>query len=269
MKHDFFYYSKLPQSHSSAMSISFKTLIISFSLFAHTFILLAQNTIHKGGIIRTDASKKRITLAFTCADMADGAESILLTLKQNHIKAAFFVTGSFMEKYPQYVALMKKGGHYIGSHSYSHPLYCAWDNPDSTIISHEDFTCDMKKSLSLLKDMGIKKATYFMPPYEHYNQTISLWAEDMGLRIVNFTPGSTSNADYTTPDMKNYRSSDEIYHNILQLEEKEGLHGHIMLFHIGTSRQRTDKFYASHLMNLITELKRRGYTFCTLEKALK
>lgn len=254
---------------TNSMITRHKRFISILLILITSTVLYAENTIYKGGVVRTDTSKKRITLAFTCADMADGAEIILHTLKNEKVKAAFFVTGSFISKYPQYVTMMKKGGHYVGSHSYSHPLYSNWDNPDSTIVSKEEFTQDIKKSISALHDLGVKKTTYFMPPYEHYNQTISQWTEEMGMLLVNYTAGSTSNADYTTPEMKNYRSSDEIYNNILSLEEKEGLNGHIMLFHLGTSELRKDKFYASHLKELIRELKHRGYTFCSLKKALK
>ncbi len=230
-----------------------------------------KNTYAKGGIIRTDQSKKQLTLVFTCADMADGAESILNTLRQHKIRAAFFLTGNFIKKYPSHVKRMVKEKHYIGSHSFSHPLYSSWEKPDSTTISKEDFKEDIKLSYDALSKYGIntKKAPYFMPPYEHYNDTISKWAAEMGLQIVNFTPGSTSNADYTTPAMRNYRSSEEIFQNILSLEEKEGLNGHIMLFHIGTVNARIDKFYNGYLEKLILELKARGYKFTPLKKAIK
>ncbi len=34
-----------------------------------------------------------------------------------------------------------------------------------------------------------------------YNAQISAWTAERGLTLVNFTPGTRSNADYTTPDM--------------------------------------------------------------------
>ena len=82
----------------------------------------------------------------------------------------------------------------------------------------------------------------------------------MGVQIVNFTPGTTSNADYTTPEMKNYLSSEKIYDNILAYEVKNGLNGFLLLIHIGTDAKRTDKLY-NRLEDLIKELKRRGYEF--------
>lgn len=227
--------------------------------------------LYKGGIVRADTTRRQLTLVFTAADRNDGVEPILQVLKEHHVKAAFFLTGNFIKRFPQDVAHMKRDGHYVGSHSYAHPLYCTWDNPDSTIITREEFEQDILRSYQALAPYGIsiKNAPYFMPPYEHYNATIAQWAHDMGLTLVNFTSGSASNADYTTPTMKNYRTSDSIYHSILDLEESKGLKGHLMLFHASTSPERTDKFYAHHLALLIAEFQRRGYRLVSLDKALR
>lgn len=238
-------------------------ILLAFSMASQAKQKTENAIYHKGGIVRLNPNERSIMLVFTCADMADGAPTVLKVLEEEKMHASFFMTGSFMNKYPEFVRIMKKQHHYIGSHSYGHLLYSTWDKPDSTIITKEEFNDDMRKSFDALQNYGIKKknARYFMPPYEHYNDTISAWAAEIGLQVINFTAGSTSNADYTTPDMKNYRSSETIYNNILQLEEREGLNGHIMLFHIGTVDAREDKFYAYHLKKLITELKHRGYKF--------
>jgi peptidoglycan/xylan/chitin deacetylase (PgdA/CDA1 family) len=106
-------------------------------------------------------------------------------------------------------------------------------------------------------------APLFIPPYEWYNEEIAGWAQGMGLKIVNFTPGTGSNADYTTPDMKNYRSSKDIFNQIIKVEEADGLNGHLLLVHLGTHPDRTDKFY-NRLDKLIKTLKKRGYTFVPL-----
>ncbi|HBC29081.1 MAG TPA: hypothetical protein DC006_05390 [Prevotellaceae bacterium] len=226
---------------------------------------------YKGGIVRADTTRRQLTLVFTAADRNDGVESILHTLKAHHVKGAFFLTGSFLQCFAQDVTRIRKAGHYVGSHSYSHLLYSTWDRPDSTIVSREEFEADIRLSYEALAPYGItiRNTPYFMPPYEHYNATISEWARDMGLTLVNFTSGTASNADYTTPSMKNYRSSDSILHTILAHEESEGLNGHLMLFHAGTSPERTDKFYTRHLDMLIRELHHRGYRFVSLPKALR
>lgn len=105
-----------------------------------------------------------------------------------------------------------------------------------------------------------------IPPYEHYNATISSWARQLGLQVINYTPGTLTNGDYTTPEMKRYFSSKEILGRIWEYERTDpnGLNGHIMLIHFGTDPARTDKFY-DKLPGLIRELRRKGYSFTPLK----
>jgi peptidoglycan/xylan/chitin deacetylase (PgdA/CDA1 family) len=122
-----------------------------------------------------------------------------------------------------------------------------------------------------MEKYGIKKtdALFFLPAYEWHNDSIANWTKELGLQLVNFTPGTRSNADYTTPDMKNYRGSDEIYASIMACEQKSpGLNGFLLLVHIGTDPARTDKFY-NRLPQLIKALKAKGYQFETVNQLLK
>ena len=233
-----------------------------------TALLLAlqaasQDVCRFGGLERLDPSRREVMLVFTAADKHDGTQAILRTLRKHHVRAAFFLTGHFYERFPEDVSLLLRGGHYVGSHGYAHLLYSSWENRDSMLVTRQEFRQDMRRSYELMAAAGIDTtmARWFMPAYEHYNDTVSRWAREMGLSLINYTPGSTSNADYTIPSMKNYRSSEEIYGNILALEEREGLNGHILLFHLGTHDDRTDKFYRGWLDRLIRQLKRRGYRF--------
>lgn len=86
-----------------------------------------KNIYVNGGIIRTDPSKKQITLVFTAADKADGADAIISTLKKYGIKGGFFFTGEFYELYPEVVKRLRTEGHLVGSHSYGHLLYMPWE----------------------------------------------------------------------------------------------------------------------------------------------
>ena len=116
-----------------------------------------------------------------------------------------------------------------------------------------------------MAQFGITKqnAPLFLPPFEWYNTTISDWTNQLDLTLINFTSGTSSNADYTTPDLGDqYQSSQKIYNKILTFEQNSanGLNGFLLLLHIGTHPDRTDKFYLK-LDNLIIELKKRGYQF--------
>ena len=230
----------------------------------------SRNVSHDGCITRTDPAKKQLTLVFTAHDKADGAADILRTLKKYRIKGAFFFTGRSFELYPDVVKQLKADGHYVSSHSYGHLLYASWEDRDSLLVNRQEFEDDLRRSFEVMRPFGItpQEAPFFIPPYEHYNRQVSAWAQAMGLQLINFTPGTLTNADYTTPDMKNYRSSQEILNKVMEVEKKEGLNGHLMLVHFGTDDRRTDKFYKRPLEQLIRQLQRKGYRFVPLTEAL-
>lgn len=233
---------------------------------AHLTTQTDNNIYQDGGIIRTDPSVKHIDFVFTAADKADGAERIISTLRKYNIKGGFFFTGEFFEMYPDVVRRLVAEGHYVGSHSYGHLLYAPWGNRDSLLVTRQEFNEDIFKSYKVLREFGITNAPYFIPPYEHYNATISSWARQLGLQVINYTPGTLTNGDYTTPEMKRYFSSKEILGRIWEYERTDpnGLNGHIMLIHFGTDPARTDKFY-DKLPGLIRELRRKGYSFTPLK----
>ena len=229
-------------------------------------VLPDRNIYLDGGIIRTDPSVRHIDFVFTAADKADGADRIISTLRKYNIKGGFFFTGEFFELYPDVVRRLVAEGHYVGSHSYGHLLYAPWGKRDSLLVTRQEFEEDMFKSYKVLREFGITDAPYFIPPYEHYNATISSWARQLGLQVINYTPGTLTNGDYTTPGMSRYFSSKEILGKIREYErtDPDGLNGHIMLIHFGTDPSRTDKFY-DKLPGLIRELRRKGYSFTPLK----
>ncbi|MBN1348528.1 glycoside hydrolase family 9 protein, partial [candidate division KSB1 bacterium] len=227
-----------------------------------------------GGIIRGDQSKREITLVFTGDEHADGSEPIRQVLARAGIKAAFFFTGNFYRN-PEFADLvrgLRADGHYLGAHSDKHLLYCDWQKRDNLLVTHEQFEADLKQNYVEMARFGITRqdAPFFLPPYEWCNRTISEWCRDMELTLINFTPGTRSNADYTTPDMGGrYISSAEILKSILEYEQRHanGLNGFILLSHIGTHPSRTDKFYLK-LGELIDELRARGYGFRRVDEML-
>ena len=228
-------------------------------------------TYSHGGIIRADSTKKEIALIFTGGDYADGGKHIAAVLHDYNIQAGFFFTGDFYRD-PDKAELIRRlsdEGHYLGPHSDQHLLYCSWENRDSLLVSKPEFVNDMLANYTIMAAVGIKpyKTQYFIPPFEWYNDTISAWASEQGWVLFNNTPGTLSHADYTIPSMKNYRSSDVIWESILNYEQNaaQGLNGFLLLIHIGTHPERTDKFY-NRIEQLIQYLKRQGYRFLRVDK---
>lgn len=227
-----------------------------------------------GGIIRTDRTKKEIHLVFTGHEFADGGETIRSVLKKHSIKASFFFTGDFYrnKEFSPLISSLKEDGHYLGAHSDKHLLYCAWEKRDSLLVTKEAFHQDVLRNYKEMERFGVKQvnAKYFMPAFEWYSDSISSWAKELGLVLVNFTPGTYSNADWTYPELGGqYVSSDSIYARILRYEATKaaGLNGFLLLTHIGTDGRRRDKFYL-RLDQLITALKQKGYRFTLLNDTI-
>lgn len=226
-----------------------------------------------GAIIRGNTNRKQIALVFTADEFADGGKIILTTLQKQNIRGSFFFTGRFYRN-PAFQSLIrqaKQQGHYLGPHSDQHLLYCDWTNRDSLLVTKQEFKDDLAANLKAIERFGLKRSAikYYLPPYEWFNDSISAWTKQMEMQLINYSPGTKSTADYTTPDMKNYQSSEEIYRSIINKEKTDpnGLNGFILLVHFGTDPKRTDKFY-KHLNKLITELKQKHYRFTTIDEVL-
>ena len=224
-------------------------------------------TFDEGAIVRMDSTKKEIYLVFTGHEFADGGTVIRNTLRKHHVKASFFFTGDFYRarRNRGLIRTLKADGHYLGPHSDRHLLYAPWTSRDSLLVSREQFLRDLADNYRALSAFGITKAAaaVFLPPFEWYNASIAKWCRSEGIRLVNFTPGTSSNADYTVPVAdKNYLSSEKIFRNIVRFESSRpgAMNGCILLMHVGTDPRRTDKFYRK-LDALLGELARNGYHF--------
>jgi peptidoglycan/xylan/chitin deacetylase (PgdA/CDA1 family) len=189
------------------------------------------------------------------------------------LHASFFFTGRFYRN-PDFAAAirrLKAEGHYLGAHSDGHILYSDWKEREKTLVSKKEFAADLKRNYAAMRKFGIRRADarYFLPPYEWYNDEIAAWTKQSGLTLVNFTPGTSSNADYTTPDDKNYLSSDAIFERIKSYEARDadGLNGFILLIHIGAGPKRADKFYA-RLDELLVWLQSKGYASVRIDELL-
>ena len=115
------------------------------------------------------------------------------------------------------------------------------------LVTKTAFIDDLKANYIELdrKGASVLQKKFYLAPYEWYNSVIASWTADLGIKLINLSPGSGTNADYTTPDMKNYQSSEVLLNDLKRFEAsaKNGLNGAFLLIHLGTAPERTDKFY--------------------------
>lgn len=229
-------------------------------------------SIEQGAINRGDSSTKSLALVFTADEYFEGLPAIINSLNAANVKASFFFTGR-MYRNPQAEQLIKKlvsAGHYLGPHSNEHLLYCDWTNRDSLLVTKDSMNSDLLQNYLAMRRFAIKNQyNYFIPPYEWWNSDIADWCKNFGVQLVNFTPGTRTNADYTWPDMgASYKTSAELMQHLFKTEGEMGLNGDIILIHAGTDPRRKDKFY-SQLPAIIQYLRQKGYLFKTVEELLR
>lgn len=233
---------------------------------------LPANLIDKGAIFRTDTTKKTINLVFTGHKYSNGEKYILKALKRNNIHASFFVTGDFLKskRNRKFSTKLAKEGNYVGPLSDKYLKTISTTNPEKLLVSKAEFLNDLKNNYIELEKIDVMRnnALIYYPPEGLYNDSISRWCRDNGIRMVVQTPGTLSSKDTSIPEMRDgYFSSIEIYNQIMSVEKKSGLNGYIIMFHTGTDKKRTDKYY-KRLSAMISELKLKGYEFTTINESI-
>jgi len=226
-------------------------------------------TVRDGAIVRGPTAARRLALVFTGHEFAEGGETIFDELAKHRAKGTFFLTGDFLDN-PRFRPVVRRivaEGHGLGPHSDKHLLYCEWTTARKTLVSRELFRSDLLANLEKIERLGAGRPRYFLPPYEHYNQDIARWSAELGLRLVNDTPGTRSNADYTEDRSKNFVPSRAIFESILRREREDphGLNGFLLLLHVGAGPGRTDKFHG-RFGALLDDLAGKGYRFVRLEE---
>lgn len=216
-----------------------------------------------GATIRRRTDRKVIYLIFSADERFEGASHILRTLDKQRIKGSFFLTGNCLRNraFEEVIHRIVREGHYLGGHSDRHLLYATWGDR-KPLVEADSLIADLKANRKELGRFGVDpmEANVFLPPYEHCTADNVRWIASQGLQTINLTPGIGTAADYTTPDMENYRSSKELIERLFTYEAEHGLNGCILLIHPGTEDARRDKLYL-HLDRIVSQLKKKGYSF--------
>ena len=138
------------------------------------------NTLYfKGALIRTDTTRKNISLVFTAHEFSEGYDTIKKVLGKYRIKASFFLTGDFYRNpdFHSRISELFNDGHYLGAHSDKHLLYASWEDRDSLLVTKKEFCDDLQANYHEMEKFGIPldSALVFLPPYEWYNDSIYSW----------------------------------------------------------------------------------------------
>lgn len=206
-----------------------------------------------GNIRLYPEEKLNFFLTFDTGSDDKNLDYILETLRRYRIRATFFVTGRFIEKYPADVRRIADEGHVVGNHTYSHCM--RYRNADHLLN-------DLYETEYLYKKVTGREITrIWRAPYlQHLGRPWMIRAaERLGYRHIDVTLYSR---DWISPGYAGYVSNERflgMFKN--QLDKKYTMyHGTIMLMHAGSARDEGEDFVFT-LDSVIRDLFACGYLF--------
>ena len=123
-----------------------------------------------------DEEEKKIYLTFDAGYENGNTEKILDALKENNVKATFFLVGNYLETCPEIVKRMEAEGHIVGNHTYHHKDMVQLTTQDAFLKELTDFELLYKEITG--KDL-IK---LYRPPQGKFSENQLQWAKNAGYK---------------------------------------------------------------------------------------
>ncbi|MHB1153791.1 MAG: polysaccharide deacetylase family protein [Eubacteriales bacterium] len=195
-------------------------------------------------ITEVQTSEKRIALTFDDGP-TEVTQSILNLLDELDIKATFFLCGKEIEARPQDAAAIAERGHAIGNHSYSHKRMI--------LVPYDFCRNEIEKTNELIRSTGYTGEIYFRPPYFKRLFMLPLYLQNNNIKTIlcSVEPETV---------LGNNASPDEIADYVIHNTEN----GSIILMH----PMYNPETVLPAIRKAVTELKKEGYTFCTVEELI-
>ena len=222
---------------------SFKTLLISaafllllitaFTLPAAVMVSTTQGS-RELPIYCVQTDQKKIALTFDAAWGNEDTADLLSILARNQIHATFFLTGSWVDAYPDDVKAIAAAGHDIGNHSQTHP--------EMSTLSKEQIRDELMQVHKNVKELTGQNMCFFRPPYGDYNNLLIQTATECGYLSIQW--------DIDSLDWKDYGVQSIIDRTALNPELSNGS---IILMHNGA------KYTKDALPRVIEGLHTKGY----------
>lgn len=194
-----------------------------------------------------DRHEKKVALTFDDGPDSVYTPQILDILKENGVKATFFLIGNRANLFPEMVKRIIQEGHVVGNHSMTHPDIMKLDK---TQTKDEIFHCEE----ALAKLIGYKTAL-FRSPYGSLDPDKVKEIKEYNYKIIAWNVDSL---DWES------LSAEQVKKNILENVKS----GSIILQHSSGSTQENLSGTVSALGDVIKTLKQEGYQFITVPELL-
>ena len=135
------------------------------------FIEPSENAIYRG-----NPDKKNVSLMINVYWGTEFLDGMLAVLKDNNVKATFFIGGSWANKESQMLKKIYDDGHELGNHGYFHK--------DHTKLSYAKNNEEIMVCEKVVETICGYKTKLFAPPSGAYNNTVLKAASDSGYKTI-------------------------------------------------------------------------------------
>ena len=188
-------------------------------------------------IYSVETDERKISLGINCAWGDEDIPVLLEILEQHNIRASFFLTGTFVRKFPDSVRAIHDAGHEIGSHSNNHV--------DLTTLDRNGITQEIRSLNEELRSITGTAPVLFRTPSGAYNNLVIEVIEQEGMIPIQWDADSLDYRDPTPAEM----------HRRIMGKLRPGS---ITLFHAGA------KNTPPALPGIIESAIEQGYIFVTV-----
>lgn len=201
---------------------------------------------------------RRVFLTFDDGPSKSVTIPILDTLKQNNVKATFFVLGSNAERYPEIVKRAYQEGHYIANHSFTHVYSNIYSSPQAVLDEYNRTEIAIKNAIG---DQTYNSRVFRFPGGTSGGKYANIKAEAVNLLNQNNVAHLDWNA--LTADAAGLDNVNDMMNYVeTTMGNKNSV---VILMHdIGTKKSTYEL-----LPQLIQVLKEKGYVFENIYDILK
>lgn len=182
-----------------------------------------------------------MAISFDASWGSDKTEKLLNILKEKDVKTTFFLTGLWVDKYPELVKIIAREGHEVENHSNTHPHMSRLDE--------QSIENELKANEEKIFALTGKRPNLFRPPYGDYNNRLIITARNMGYYTIQW--------DVDSLDWKGL-SVQEIINRVVPNVKN----GSIVLFH------NDGEYTAEALPFIIDSLKEKGFEIVPISQLI-
>ena len=181
-----------------------------------------------------ETSEPKVAISFDAAWGNEDTGRILDILAKHNVHTTFFMTGGWVESYPDDVKAIFEAGHDLGNHSQNHK--------NMSQLSDEEIRDEIMSVHNKVKELTGYEMFLFRPPYGDYDNEVITGTISCGYYPIQWSIDSLDWKDYGV---------DSIIDKVCNHKDLTG--GAIILCHNGA------KYTADALDQMLTTLENKGF----------